>query len=209
MADLTSIEELRRSPVGEFDDELRRASRPGSVRLVEWPFTTMVSVRVEAGSPAGRRIETALGVALPRTVGQTTRKGAYDVLWLGPDEWLVVSASDSSVVERLQAAASGGEGPGENAQVVDVSANRTVLELGGPRARDVLEKGCPLDLHPRAFADDSAYVTTLARVPVIVWKSDETMFRILPRASLAAYVAAWLVDAMQEFAPADHGSGAR
>ncbi len=196
MADLTT---LRRSPVGDLAEELRSASRPGSVRLVEWPFTTMVSIRVEAGSPAGRRIEAALGVALPRTVGQTTRKGAYDVLWLGPDEWLVVSASDAALAERLQAAAAEGEG---NAQVLDVSANRTILELGGPQAREVLEKGCPVDLHPRSFADDTAVVTTIARVPVILWKSDETMFRILPRASLATYVAAWLVDAMQEFAPA-------
>jgi sarcosine oxidase subunit gamma len=196
MADLNT---LRRSPVGHLDEELRQASRPGSVRLVEWPFTTMVSVRAEAGSPAGRRIEAALGVALPRKVGQTTRKGAYDVLWLGPDEWLVLSATDTGLAARLQDAAAGGEGPGENAQVVDVSANRTILELGGPDAREVLEKGCPVDLHPRAFANDSAVVTTIARVPVIVWKSDETMFRILPRASLAAYVALWLVDAMQEF----------
>ena len=203
MADLTT---LRRSPVGDLAEELRSASRPGSVRLVEWPFTTMVSIRVEAGSPAGRRIETALGVALPRTVGQTTRKGAYDVLWLGPDEWLVVSASDAALAERLQAAAAEGEG---NAQVLDVSANRTILELGGPQAREVLEKGCPVDLHPRSFADDTAVVTTIARVPVILWKSDETMFRILPRASLATYVAAWLVDAMQEFAPAASTAGAR
>lgn len=208
MADLNT---LRRSPVGHLDEELRRASRPGSVRLVEWPFTTMVNIRAEAGSPAGRRIESALGVALPRTVGQTTRKGAYDVLWLGPDEWLVLSATDAGLAERLKAAAAegAGEGRGENAQVVDVSANRTILELGGPQAREVLEKGCPVDLHPRAFANDTAVTTTLARVPVIVWKSDDTMFRILPRASLAAYVAAWLVDAMQEFAPAEQGAGVR
>lgn len=196
MADLTT---LRRSPVAHMADELRQASQPGAVRLVEWPFTTMVSIRVEAGSAAGRAIEAELGMPLPRTVGETTRKGAYDALWLGPDEWLVVAVSETGLAERLQAAAAATEG---NAQVLDVSANRTVLELGGPQAREVLEKGCPVDLHPRAFADDTAVVTTIARVPVILWKSDETMFRILPRASLAAYVAAWLVDAMQEFTPA-------
>jgi sarcosine oxidase subunit gamma len=206
MADLTT---LRRSPVAHMADELRQASQPGSVRLVEWPFTTQVSIRVEAGSAAGRAIEAELGVALPRTVGETTRKGAYDVLWLGPDEWLVLAVSEDGLAGRLQAAASGAEGPGENAQVLDVSANRTVLELGGPQAREVLEKGCPVDLHPRAFADDTAVVTTIARVPVILWKSDDTMFRILPRASLAAYVAAWLVDAMQEFTPTDRQTGAR
>lgn len=196
MADLTS---LRRSPLEHLDEELRRASHTGTVCLAEWPFTTMVSIRVESGSTPGRRIEAALGVTLPRTVGETARKGAFDVLWLGPDEWLVVSGADAGLAEGLQTAAAGGEG---NAQVVDVSANRTVLELGGPRAREVLEKGCSVDLHPRAFGKDTAVATTLARVPVILWKSDETVYRILPRVSLASYVAAWLVDAMQEFAPA-------
>lgn len=205
MADPTTLQGLRRSPLGHLDDELRRASQPGTVRLVEWPFTTMVSIRVEAGSPAGGRIESALGTPLPRRAGQTTRTGAHDTLWLAPDECLVVSLAEPGLAERLQRAAADGEG---NAQVVDVSANRTVLELGGPRARAVLEKGCPVDLHPRSLTDGTAVATTLARVPVILWKTHETTFRILPRASLAAYVAAWLVDAMQEFAPAGHLTGA-
>jgi sarcosine oxidase subunit gamma len=170
------------------------------VRLVEWPFLTMVSVRVAPDSEGARGIDAALGAPLPRTVGETSGHGAHQVLWLGPDEWLVVSQGDAdTLVEALRAAA------GETlAQVVDVSANRTVLELSGPGARAVLEKGCPADLHPRVFTDGTAISTTLARVPVLVWKLDADGFRILPRSSFAEYAALWLLDAMQEFAP---GSG--
>ena len=49
---------------------------------------------------------------------------------------------------------------GDPGSVVDVSANRTTLELSGPPAREVLEKGCPLDLHPRAFGPGRAVSTT-------------------------------------------------
>jgi sarcosine oxidase, subunit gamma len=201
MADLTT---LRRSPLQNMAAELRDGAVPGerSVALREQPFLTMVSIRVEPGSDAARRIEAVLGTGLPQSCGEVSTQGTHTVLWLGPDEWLVVSATTP---ETLVAELLAGVGDAR-AQVVDVSANRTVLEISGPVARDVLEKGCPADLHPRAFADGTAITTTLARVPVLLWKVDATRFQVLPRSSLAQYVAAWLLDAVQEFAPAGEGA---
>jgi sarcosine oxidase subunit gamma len=167
------------------------------------PFVSMVSIRVDPDSGGARGIEGVLGTTLPRTCGVVTRNGAHSVLWLGPDEWLVVSEGGTAdIAGDLRAATAG-----SHAAVVDVSANRTVLELSGAHARDVLEKGCPVDLHPRAFADDTAVTTTLARVPVLLWKVDATLYRILPRSSFAPYVASWLQDAMLEFAPWEQSAG--
>ena len=197
MADLTT---LRRSPLQDMAVELRNVAVAGdrSVALLEKPFLTMMSIRVEPGSDAARKIEAVLGTGLPQHCGEVSAQGAHTVLWLGPDEWLVVSATTP---EALLGSLQTGAGDGR-AQIVDVSANRTVLEISGSAARDVLEKGCPTDLHPRAFADGTAITTTLARVPVLLWKIDAARFRVMPRASLARYVAAWLLDAAQEFAPA-------
>jgi sarcosine oxidase, subunit gamma len=83
--------------------------------------------------------------------------------------------------------------------VVDLSANRTTLELSGPSARAVLEKGCALDLHPREFVVGSAYVTLIGSVPVFLWKVEEETYRILPRSSFADFLGRWLLDAMAEF----------
>ena len=200
MADLSTLQGLRRSSLHDMATEIRDGGVTGdrAVQLVERPFLTMVSVRVDPDSAGARRIDEALGAPLPRRVGETSQAGAHTVLWLGPEEWLIVSEADAeTLVDQLRAAV--GDTP---AQVLDLSANRTVIELAGPGARDVLEKGCPADLHPRSFADGTAITTTLARVPVLLWKVDVALFRILPRASLAQYVAAWLLDAMTEFAPA-------
>lgn len=212
MADLTA---LRRSPVQFMADEIKAAAAPGerSVWLLEWPFLSMVNIRVEPGTEVAARIEAVLGTTLPARVGEITGNGPHTVLWLAPDEWLVVSQTKAEhlldgtggtggAAAGLRAAIGDG-----HAQVVDVSANRTVLELAGPGAREVLEKGCPTDLHPRAFADDTAITTTIARVPVLLWKVDENLFRVMPRASLAPYVASWLVDAMQELVPTGHRTG--
>ena len=203
MADLTS---LRRSPLQDMAAEIRKGAVPGdrSVWLLEWPFLSMVSIRVDPDSEAARRIEAVLGTSLPRSVGEVTHQGAHTVLWLGPDEWLVVSQMKPETLVDGVPGASGGlraSARGGHAAVVDVSANRTVLEVAGPGARELLEKGCPADLHPRSLGDDTAIATTLARVPVLLWKVDTSLFRILPRASFAPYVASWLLDAVQEFAP--------
>jgi sarcosine oxidase subunit gamma len=204
MADLSTLQGLRRSPLHDMATEIRDGGVTGerAVELAEIPFLTMVGVRVAPDSAGAQGIGDALGAALPRKVGETSQAGGHTALWLGPDEWLVVSETAAeTLVDQLRTAA--GETP---SQVLDLSANRTVIELTGPGARSVLEKGCPADLHPRVFTDGTAIVTSLARVPVIVWKVDTDTFRVVPRASLAQYVAAWLLDAVRELAPVPKGA---
>jgi sarcosine oxidase subunit gamma len=195
MADLTT---LRRSPLHHLSDRLRASAVPGDrgVRLRELPFLAMVGIRVRPGSAAAARIARCLGAALPEACGAVTTSGPHPVLWLGPDEWLVVSSADPGpLTEALHEAL--GDDPGA---VVDVSANRTTLELSGPSARAVLEKGCPVDLHPRSAGPGTAVATTLGRVPVLLWQTGEDAYRLLPRSSFADHVARWLLDAMTEFA---------
>jgi sarcosine oxidase subunit gamma len=166
------------------------------VTLREVPFLTMVSVRAEASSSAARALGEVLGAALPGHVGATATAGAHTILWLAPDEWLVVSTEPAGpLVAALSVALGYARG-----DVVDVSANRTTLELTGAGARAVLEKGCPADLHPSSFGVGRAISTTLGPVPLLLWRTGATTWRLLPRSSFAEYVARWLVDAMAEFA---------
>jgi sarcosine oxidase subunit gamma len=191
MAELTT---LRHSPLQHLHDRLRAAAVTGDrgVTVREVPFLTMVSVRVRPGSAAAGRIGEVLGAPLPETPGEVAGSGT---LWLGPDEWLVVSeAAPGPVVAELREAL--GDDPGS---VVDVSANRTTLELSGPSARATLEKGCPVDLHPRSSGPGSAVATVLAKVPVLLWQTGPATYRLLPRSSFADYVARWLVDATTEY----------
>ena len=85
---------------------------------------------------------------------------------------------------------------------VDVSAQRTTVRLRGIRARDVLAKGCSLDLHPSVFAPGSAAQTMLGQANVVLIPLDDkgTDYRILVRSSFAGYLAEWLTDAAAEFA---------
>jgi sarcosine oxidase subunit gamma len=196
MADLLQgLTGLRRSRLSHLADCLAAVSGPSVVSLAEVPFVAMVSLRANPVSPAAARVAAVLGAPLPSRCGEVTGTDSYDALWLGPDEWLVVVCTDAvALADQLTAAL--GEEPG---LALDVSANRSVLELAGPSARAVLGKGCPVDLHPRSFGPGNAVSTTLARVPVLLWQTGEDTYRLLPRSSFADYVARWLLDAMVEF----------
>jgi sarcosine oxidase subunit gamma len=194
---LTNISQLRRSPLAHLEDVIREGAVAGErgVVLREIPFLTMVGLRAEPGSDSAAALEAAAGVALPAKVGQTTGDAnGTAVLWIGPDEYLLV-APEGTGTAALVAALDGKPGA-----AVDLSANRTTLELSGPAARLVLEKGCHADLHPRSFGPGSAITTSLGPVPVLLWQTAEQTYRILPRASFADYTARWLLDAMSEFA---------
>lgn len=194
---------LRRSPLAHMDETLRAATVTGKrgVALREIPFLTMVGIRVAPGTAAAYAVASAAGMALPGGHGQVT--GAPDstaILWLGPDEFLLVGPEEVGLPTAGTAAGLAQALGTEPGQAVDLSANRTTLELSGPSARAVLEKSCHLDLHPRSFVVGTAVATTLGPVQVLLWRTAELTWRIMPRASFAHYTAQWLLDGMTEFA---------
>jgi sarcosine oxidase subunit gamma len=150
----------------------------------------MVNLRVQPDSPAAHRIAGVLGVALPAP--NTVATAAFTVLWLGPDEWLVIGDGAKELLDRAVGS--------DFASVVDVSANRTTFVLSAPWARDLLEKGMAIDLHPRVFGEGDCAQTLLARSQVILQQVDDRpTYHVLVRGSFAPYLAAWLADAASEF----------
>ena len=107
---------------------------------------------------------------------------AGDVLWLGPDEWLVLGGRERDYPHAAAA--------------VDVSANRVVFELAGADAAAVLARGCSLDLHPGELRPGRCAQTLLGRAEVVLHRADPETFRILVRPSFAAYLRAWVADAL-------------
>ena len=195
-----TLRAARRSPASHLAPTFESGSVVGTVALNEIPFQTMVGIRVDRASDAGARLASVTG-SLPVACGEITGDERATTLWLGPEEFLVVapeSAHDSLGGDLVRALVEAlGDDPG---QVVDLSANRTTFELSGIRARDVLEKGCSLDLHPRAFRTGTALATEIGNIPAMLLKTGEDSFRIFPRASFADFLGRWLLDGMREFA---------
>ena len=178
----------------------RFAQLPDAATIVEEPFITMVELRVDPSGPGAAAVASLLGVELPTTPSTYAKSGDTVVIWLGPDEWLVTGSSltGPELEARLRDVVSSYGGA-----AVDVSGQRTTLRLSGSRSRDVLGKGCALDLHPSVFGGGAAAQTTLGQTGVILLAVDGSGadHRILVRSSFARYLADWLLDAAEEYLP--------
>lgn len=128
-------------------------------------------------------VAAVLGFDLPETPNTATGQA----LWLGPDEWLLVSDKDRT--GPLEAALAG-----QHCAVVDVSEARAVLELSGPGATEVLAAGCRLDLEP--LRPGSCAQTALARAHVLLEPRQGGVWRLYVGRSFAAYARAWIEDAI-------------
>ncbi|MGZ8565665.1 MAG: sarcosine oxidase subunit gamma [Actinomycetota bacterium] len=166
------MDELRaptaRSPLAGREADLARIS------AAEVPFLTQVDGRCSEGAAA------RLGFPVePNTVTGDMARG---VLWLGPDEWLVVAgpgAAPELVAELSEALV------GEHHSVVDVSANRTVIELRGPGRHELLATGCSVDLDPAGgWGPGRCAQTMFGTVPVLLQELDGVT-RIFVRPSFA------------------------
>ena len=187
----------RRSPLQGWATQFA-ATAPAAI-LTEEPFVTMVDLWADPTGPGGAEAARVLGLAaLPTTPGTCVAGTDTTVIWFGPQEWLVTSTQRGGEAPETElhaaVAAAGGA-------AVDVSAQRTTIRLRGAHARDVLAKGCSLDLHPSVFGPGVAAQTMLGLAGAVLIPLDDTGtdYRILVRSSFARHLAAWLVDAAHEF----------
>lgn len=106
-----------------------------------------------------------------------------DVLWLGPDEWLIVgkTGTERAIVDELETALSG-----HHRSVVDASANRIVFDLED--GLELLSTGCGLDLDPAHWLSGMCAQTLLGQAQVILHQRDERTTRIFVRPSFARYL---------------------
>jgi len=114
----------------------------------------------------------------------STRWGDRDVLWLGPDEWLVVgpAGTEATIVAELEEALGDG-----HSSIVDVSANRVAFDL--ENGLEALSSGCGLDLDPSRWAPGTCSQTLFAQAQVILHQRGERTTRVFVRPSFVGYFA--------------------
>ena len=173
-----------------------KGGEPGIV-IAERSRLGLATVAARKGRPGALTdaVAGAYGVALPD--GSRVAHGkAVSFVGYGPGQWLAVSESLANealagdLAQRL----------GDLASISDQSGGRTVLRLSGPRARDVLAKGLPIDLHPRAFGPGSAATSTISLMGVQLWQVDDApTYDIALFRSLSASFWRWLTASAAEF----------
>jgi sarcosine oxidase subunit gamma len=129
-----------------------------------------------------------LGVRPPTEPNTVAASDTLSILWLGPDEWLVIA--QDLALEKLRAALTG-----IHSAAVDVSSSRKALVVSGARAEEVLAKAATLDFSLAAFRVGSCAQTNIARTQGIIERRGAEEFVLYVRSSFAPYLSAWLDDA--------------
>lgn len=98
-----------------------------------------------------------------------SRDGPTTFLGLGPGHWLALQEKGGP-----DFTAALGKKLGDAAWVVDQSGAYRVFRIAGAKARTLLQRGVPVDLHPDAFGPDASASTVIAHMAVILWRLEET-----------------------------------
>src|SRR5687768_10047395 len=124
---------LRRSPLAH------RAPIEGDgglVRMHEIPFLGKFILRADP-QQAVEPLRQSLGLGLPFDPLTSSTDGDTSFLWLGPDEWMLVTPSEEA---EARAGTARDALAGIHHQLVDVSDYYTVIDLSGAKARELLMK---------------------------------------------------------------------
>ena len=140
--------------------------------------------------------EKALGQALP-VEPNTISVGQNRIVWLGPDEWLIVAPTATTA--KLLSGLSGAVAK-QHAAVNDVSGGNIAVSLRGADTRKLFAKGCTLDFHPEVFGVGRCAQTGLGKASVLIGLLDDApSFELIVRRSFSEYLVKWLQHAGREY----------
>jgi sarcosine oxidase subunit gamma len=162
---------------------LNGAKSQGYVSVSEAPLTGMITLRGDFTEKAFvKAVKDVCGAAIPQTRRVEAGKDV-NVLWMSPDELLIVCAYDqvNAMCDALRAAL------GEvHSMVVNVSDARAVFDIEGDAMREVVAKLAPVDL--RAIEVGDLRRTRMSQVAAAFWMRSETQVRVVCFRSVAEYM---------------------
>ncbi|MGJ5180196.1 sarcosine oxidase subunit gamma [Bradyrhizobium oligotrophicum] len=169
------------------------------VTIAERAELGLATLRARKDQDAALReiVQQQHGVSLPQTPA-VARADAIAFVGLGPHHWLAVADGQSHRLAPSLTSAFG-----SLASIVDQSGGYVVFSVGGSAIRDVLAKGVPIDLHPRAFPPGTAATTVVSHIGAIIWRNDDQnaqpCFDIAVFRSLSHSFWRWFSDAAAAF----------
>jgi sarcosine oxidase, subunit gamma len=152
----------------------------------------MITLKGDLGDPRlAMAVRGATGQGVPGRLAATFGPDGRGVLWMAPDEVLLIADGGGKMVASIALAMAGAPH-----LVADVSDARVAYRVAGPGARAVLARLSPADLAAPGFGPGSVRRTRLAQVPCAAWMTSDTGIDLLVSRSVAGYARAALEGAV-------------
>ena len=143
------------------------------------------------------KIEKIMGMILPKETCGTSSKEKITSLWLGPNEWLLVSNDEipkETNTYELEQVLFDSISRANLGAITNVTDHFTIFKLSGLNIFEVLSRGCPFDFSSENFGDNKVVQTILNHVDVTIHRKNENDVDLYVRRSFAGYLWDWLKD---------------
>ena len=181
-----------------FESALAHVAEPQglSVDLREITGRGMIDLRgMTSNAKFMAAAKAALGVDLPKKPRTSTSWGDIKVLWLSIDQWLILCprAKASELLNGLRQALGS-----IHSLAVDVSDMRAIIRLAGEGSREILMKGCSLDLLGGAYTPGTVRRMRFAEIAALLHVVENDVFDIYVFRSYADYAWEFLLATARE-----------
>ena len=171
------------SKMSNIQTAMNGARATGYVDVSEAAATGMITLRGDlADAGVQKAVKSVMGAGVPSTLA-VTDADVGQILWMSPDELMIVCASDQAdqVVADLIAAL--GE---THSVVVNVSDARAVFDLNGSATFEIIAKLAPIDM--KSMQAGTVRRTRFAQIPAAFWMTSNDSARIICFRSVAEYM---------------------
>jgi sarcosine oxidase subunit gamma len=171
------------SKMSNIQTAMNGARATGYVDVSEAAATGMITLRGDlADAGVQKAVKSVIRAGVPAALA-VTDADAGQILWMSPDELMIVCAYDQAdqVVADLIAALGDTHG-----MVVNVSDARAVFDLQGAATSEIIAKLAPIDM--KSMQAGTVRRTRFAQIPAAFWMTSNDSARIICFRSVAEYM---------------------
>ena len=168
----------------------------GKSGLVFCEMAHLGKLNMRADKSIGKNIKSITGCTFPPAANKFTTAGERHAVWLGPDEFMIIceAGKDEELASAIHASFES-----RHMAVTNITDALAAFHLKGDAVRQVLAKGCSLDLDYKSFPSGDVAQTLLSHAAVTIMALADHEFIVICRSSFASYLHDWLCDAALEY----------
>lgn len=177
------------APIHPLGDETTFEN--AGITCVARPFTCVAQLFASAGK------QTALVKQLKTnaTPGKASETVDFTALPLAPGQWMLIAKKDDPKFITGLAMRIAGLG-----YVSEQSDSRICIRVSGPKARELMSRGCRLDLHPDGTGKGFCAQTPMAQIGVLLHQIDDApVYDLYVYSGFARSFWHWLTETAKQF----------
>ena len=139
------------------------------IQIQELSFINKINLRLNSNQNEYMKISgKILDAILPTKPNTYTKNQNINIIWMGPDEWLITFNDNNILFKKLK-----DEIGDLEASVTDISENRTIIRISGEKTNKLLSKFLFLDLEKNLSNESACAQTLFVKVPVLLVRNSK------------------------------------